>query len=201
MAKIPPTISPALMDILRVRIGLTVGDTSMDAEITMAWEATYDWVEQYLDRYLVPGTYDETVVHKSGHVISLKGYPIDTVNSITSTVNNSAVFDYHVNKTNGNLFIDGGFSEHELTINYTALDPVTGSIYMAMLFVFDLVYTNFGSTTNSTAGGTIKSISSDGAKVDYDLSLNTSGAGGIDAETGLPENAIGLLAMFRRYQC
>jgi hypothetical protein len=202
------TLTPEQLTALRIRIGLDGADTSKDAEITAAYEVALGWVAAFLDRFLIAGTYQEVFTHKRGFSQSLKGYPVLTINSIVDTetgepLNRSGLSTpgYHVAFENGVLYFDGGVSEHQFTVDYTISDPVVGGLFYAVLSVFDSVYagTNGGGTV--IGGGVIKSISSDGAKVDYDTSSGGGGGSGTDLDTGLPSSVVGILQLYRRWQC
>lgn len=201
---IPPTYTPALMEALRVRAGLQANDNSKDAEITAAFNGAVVWLEDYLDRFLVGGNYVETFVHKRGEVISLKGYPVVQINDLTSLSPDSVdtTAPYHLDRVNGLVHFDGVIAEHELQIDYDTDDALSGVLMMAATKLFDVIWAGFNSSGGTVATGAVKSISSDGARVEFDVgSGSSSSASGIDSSTGLPAGMDALLNVYRRYQC
>lgn len=183
--------------LLRARIGLAPDDDSKDLQIEAAWEIATLWVEVYLDRFLIPGTYTETFTHIARHVLSLKAYPVVDIISMDGD-QGPLVTNYHVQKTNGLVFMDGFVISHELTIVYEAAPDVDGPLLLAMLSVFDVVWTDLSATQPTGGDGPVKAISSNGARVEFDLSA---GGATLDASTGMPTSAVYVLNLFRRQSC
>ena len=197
MATKPP--SAELLAILRVRIGLAADDVSKDAAITTAYLAALSWIEQYTDRFLEAGDYTETFTHFAGNTLSLKGYPVTAVLSIVNGTDGDDVAEfYHMEAGSGLLRFDGWMIAHEITVEYTAAPPVNGTLFVALLGVFDLVWLQFNATVteDASAGGAVKSIASDGARVEFDVSGGSAGA--IDPSSGLSASVAALLNMLRR---
>lgn len=197
MATNPPPAS--LMALLRVRVGLEPDDESKDVEIGAAYVAALTWLENYLDRYLEPGTYTETFTHVSANVVSLKGYPVETINTITPDEGEEV--HYHLERTNGLLHFDGYLVSHELVIEYDAEPVVDGALLIALLGLFDVVWATFNTGTDQPAGsGAIKAITSDGARVEFDVSSgSSSGFGSIDPNSGMPVAIAGMLYGYKRW--
>jgi hypothetical protein len=192
-----PWPTAATLALLRARIGLPPGDTTKDAELTAAWAMVTSWVETYLDRWLVPGAYEEVFTHVARKVLSLKAYPVIAITEFLGDVGTQVV-DYHVEKPYGLVHMDGFVISHELTVLYDALPDVDGPIMLAMLSVFDSVWRDLSATEPSGGDGPVKAISSNGARVEFDLS-----AGGmdIDAGSGLPTSVAYMLNLYRRQSC
>lgn len=197
MAINPP--SAELLELLRVRVGLDADDDSQDAAISTTYIAALSWVEQYLDRYLEAGDYTEAFTHFAGHVASLRGYPVTAVASVTQDDNAEAV-PYHLEARNGLVRFDGYAVAHELIVTYTAAPELTGALQVALLGVFDVVWMQLNATVTTDAGeGAVKSITSDGARVEFDVAGGAGGA--IDVSSGLPSAITSILNMFRREHC
>lgn len=199
MATKPP--SDSLLEILRVRIGLDPDDTSKDAEITAAYLAALSWLEQYLDRFLEPGTFTETFTHVAANVISLKGYPVDGIINMSS--DNTDPIHYHVEARNGLIHFDGFLVAHELVVEYDATPVLEGAMMLALLGLFDVVWGTFTSSAaeESLGSGAIKAITSDGARVEFDVSSGASSSfGSIDPNSGMPMAVAAMLQVYRRWQ-
>lgn len=194
-----PVPSNATLALLRIRIGLDATDTSNDANLSTAYSVTVQWLENYLDRILFSetGTETETFTHLNLHVLSLKGYPTIDVTSITTSDSSP---EFHLEHKTGLIHFDGRLFAHEVTVVYTMEDPMVGPLQLAMLMVFDTVWSNLASA-GSVSGGAVKAISSDGARVEFDTSSAAALATGIDPDTGLPAQVVGILQGFRRLKC
>lgn len=190
-----------MLKLLRVRIGLPVDDASKDAIITVAYGAAGQILENYLDRSLEVGGHAETFVHIRNNVVSLRAYPIDEIESIV-TASGFEITAYHVDKVTGLVHFDSGQVRHELMISYTSLDPIDAVLGLAVLSVFDQVYNSITAVNSGGAvsGGAIKSISSDGARIEYMSGVDAS-TSGVDAASGIPTSIIGLLQAYRRQAC
>lgn len=191
--------SPEMLQILRVRVGLAADDTSKDAAITAAYIGALSWLETYLDRYLEAGTYTEVFTHVAANVISLKGYPVDAIISMNADEDLTAVH-YHLEKQNGLIHFDGFAVSHQLTVEYEATPVINGALQLALLGLFDVVWGVFNSTTAEESGGAIKAISSDGARVEFDISGGgASGYGVIDPNSGMPVAVAAMLYGYKRW--
>lgn len=198
---VKPPLSPTtdMMELLRARVGLPAGDTSKDAQIVQALTLAYEWLETYLNRCLVPGTYIETFTHLVGYTLSLSAFPVSVVNSVENE-NAQPVTYYHLDYGNGILHFDGFARAHQLTINYT-MDTPPAALMVAILAVFDLLWASLFGSGSAVAGGVIKSIASDGARVEFAVESSSGSSGAIDPITGLPMSVLGLLHIFRRELC
>lgn len=192
--------SPELLEVLRVRVGLPADDTSKDDEITATYIAALSWMEAYLDRYLEPGTYTESFTHVAANVLSLKGYPVEAIVSMSSDNYDAPPVAYHVEEVNGLIHFDGYAVAHEIAVTYDAKPALTGALYMAFLSLFDSVWAQFHASTSTDPVGTgaIKAISSDGARVEFDVSGSSSSSSGIDPSSGLPFGVAAMLHLYRR---
>lgn len=197
-----PIPSANVLQMLRVRIGLDGADTSQDAEIEMVYGLSVQWMENYLDRilYTQSGTEIETFTHVHKHTLSLRGYPTIGITTVVATEGEN-VLKYHLESSNGLLHFDGLMHAHELVVTYTMDDPMAGPLFLALLAIFDLAWANYNGTVDTDATGAVKAISSDGARVEFDVGSESYGIGGLDLGSGLPARVIGLLNGYRREKC
>jgi len=187
---------------LRIRIGLNGLDVAKDDEINQAYAMTIAWMENYLNRILYSETGQETeeFTHINTMTISLKGYPTVSIDNIVAG-SDETVPNYHLLKVNGLMMCDTPFRSHECSITYTMTDPLVGGLKMAMYMIFDQVWSQFTYVNDGTTSSGVKAISSDGARVEFDVNSSSSSGGDIDIATGLPMNVIGILNDYRRIWC
>lgn len=200
-----PVPTQTLLEALRVRLGLPFDDPGKDPEINQAFAMAVLWLEQYLDRILweTNNQVTETRTHFAGYTLSLKGYPVtsDPI-AMVSASPTPEIPDYHLDHNNGLVQFDGFAKFHRVTISYQIEDILEGPLRYALLLVFDQMHKLItGTTSDSEAGGPIKSISSDGSRIEYDTSAAAASAGTIDLESSLPALAVGMLNLFRRNTC
>ena len=185
------------IETLRQRIGLQPTDNSRDTEILLAMGVTQGLLEAYLDRFLTQKTYTEKFTHISRSVISLRGYPVDSIISVTGTD-----VPYHLDAEAGLVHFDGYVHSHEVTIVYIGgfdADAIPGALEYAYLAAFDMVWQSNQSVGGALGSGVVKSVASDGARVEFfDPTSGGASAVGLDPESGLPVSVIGLLNLYRR---
>lgn len=177
--------------LLRTRIGLTADDVSQDETLDFAWQAALDWAEEYCDRNFRGGDITESVLMDGGSRINLRGYMIESVDSIMRE-DGTDVAHYAIDRPSGLIRLRG-HACGELTINYHAIPVERGPAFLALLGAFDAA---FDMLTGANTGGEIKSTSIDGMRVDFTTDKQTSSQLG-----GLPDSVAGLLAPFRRMYC
>jgi hypothetical protein len=189
-----------MLKLLRVRVGLPVDDASKDDLITAAYGTAGRMLENYLDRSLEAGGHSETFTHAANNVVSLRAYPIDEIMNIV-TASGAEITAYHVAKQSGLVHFDSRQVQHEIMVTYTSLDPIDSVLGLALLSVFDQVYNSITAVNSGGAvsGGAIKSISSDGARIEY--ASGTESASGVDSASGIPTSVLGLLQAYRRQSC
>jgi hypothetical protein len=192
-------LSPAELEMLRQRAGLQPSDTSKDAALAAAWEAAREVLENYLNRDLGPaGLRDEVFTHIRRCTVSLRAYPVKRIEAVI-TADGQEVSGYHVERRTGLVHFDARSARHELLVRYDADPPRSGAILSAQLAAFDGLWAGLNSSGQiAAATGAIKSISSDGARVEFDVGSGAVSASGIDPESGLPAQLVGLLAPYRR---
>lgn len=187
------------IDDLRIRAGLTAGDSSQDNEITGAYEVALSVIESYCDRRFELDTEEEVFAHSSGYSLQLKRFPIITVNSLS--VNEPATApDYHFQPDNGILFFDGLTTSHVITINYdggyTEL-TCPKDLQLAVKSVFDLIW-NLNQTVASDADefGAVKQ-----AKIgDLSLSFDAAGSSALGLnDSFITPGSMQLLSAYKRY--
>jgi hypothetical protein len=197
-APVTPWPDPQTLAQLRVRIGLPINDATRDADITAVWTMATLLAEQYLDRFIRPGAYTESFTHVTGNSISLKGYPLTTLPVITDHSGSTSI-PFHADANNGVVYFDGAIASHSLSVAYECAPP-TG-IMVALIMLFDSLWTTANSTGGAVAAGGIKSISSSGATISYFDPTAGGGTGGIDMNSGLPSGVAAMLNPFRRQAC
>lgn len=192
---------------LRVRVGLDSADATRDADIIAAQAIANNVLEGYLDRTLTEGQYTEEFVHCWNNHVSLKAYPLISIDSVAGA-EPSRIFQHHHDSARGLLFFDGAVADHKMTVTYTggygATYPMPPALELALLLCFDQVWGTMNANADGVdgSGAIIKSISSDGANVQFDVSAS---GGALDStyddETGLPVSVVGLVRPFRREFC
>lgn len=192
-------ISDNLMKLLRVRVGLGPDDTTKDTQIQTVYGVSFEWLETFLDRTLEPGTYTEVFTHWPMNILSLKGYPTTSIDSMLQPDDELAytIPGYHLEPANGLVHFDGLVAAHQLAVTYTCNPQVTGAMSVALLMMFDSNWRLFEASASTEPTGALKVAVIDGMRTEYDTSAS-SGSGGIDPETGLPEAIAGALRMYRR---
>ena len=190
---------------LRVRVGLLDNDASRDADILIARSYAQGIVEEYLDRWLDEGTYTEEFIHITQNTVSLKAYPIIAITSVQRE--DGSDIEYHIDARNGIVHFDGFVRDHRVVVvydgGYGVQFAIPGGVEMAILMMFDHAWETFIKVAGSSSvgGGVIKSIQSDGARVDFDVSGDSGSGAGIDPGSGILYAALGLLRLFRRELC
>jgi hypothetical protein len=159
-------------------------------------------IETYLNRKLEWATDTESFTHKTGCAVSLRRYPLTDVLSVNMNENNQGVL-FHADEENGILHIDGYTITHVLTVVYEGgyLEADTpADLKWCILQAFDLIYQNENAGTGA-AGALVKSIASDGANIQYDLTTSVATAKAMDFVNGLPMNTTAILENYRRILC
>jgi hypothetical protein len=182
---------------LRERIGLVSSDDSKDVAIESVFGIAVDLVETYLDRILRYGSYTETFAHFAGKIVSLKAYPIDTVDVIVYA--NGQEPPYHFNREAGLVYLDSFIRAHELSISYSGgYRTLPSGILMAVIGTFDNVWTEISAKVGAVSGvGEIKSISvPDVGTISYQSSGTGGGAGKDFGQ--VPAALLDVLSTYRR---
>jgi hypothetical protein len=137
---------------LRDRAGLVAGDTSKDAALNISAAAVVALAESYCDRKFSYQGELEEFIHKDGHIISLRRYPIEAIKAISG--DNAP--KYHLDKQNGLIHFDGHLHEHDLKVSYDGGykdGEWPEDLLMAFWLLFDGVWGDYGATGG---GGTVK---------------------------------------------
>ena len=189
---------------LRVRVGLDSTDSSKDTEINAALAMSESLIENYLDRWLSEGTYTEQFTHEVNTHVSLKAYPLISIDSVT--LDNGTGINYHFNTHNGLLFFDAIAAQHQLLITYTGgygtTYPLPAALELGILLCFDQVWGSFNSQADGvTVGGVVKSIAADGASISFETGSGSTASDIYETDSGLPANVTSILRLFRREFC
>lgn len=165
---------------LRARVGIAPGDTTRDAELQAALEAAGTLMETYCDRYFMQSGQTETFTHIETNVLSLKRYPVNTINSIVDE-NGQAITAYHVDSKAGLVQLDAFTVRHQVTVSYEGgYDPLPDDLVLVALSLFDKVFAMQGGGGAAVAAGGIKTIRAGDLSVTYDTGAQaaTGGSGG-----------------------
>lgn len=193
----PVVLSPVLLGMLRQRIGLDAADPAQDSALAAAYEAAVRVTETYLDRYIVAGTYVERFTHFRGRTLSLRGYPLVSDPQLVGD-DGASLGAWHIDSQAGLLQLDATTCAHEVQVTYDAA-PNIPALSVALLLVFDLMWAQFSGSPGSSTGA-VKSIASNGARVEYHDAGQPSQPGSL-AAAGMPSGAAALLAPYRRLSC
>lgn len=189
------------IETLRVRIGLDSADNSRDDELTLYYQIALAIIETYCNRKFEWQADVEKFTHKAGYGLSLRRYPLTEITAINGDENNTAI-RFHAHDESGVIEFDGYVISHVVTVEYeggfTELN-VPADLKWCILQGFDLI--NQGETGNELTGAIVKSIASDGANIQYDLSASIGTAKALDLVSGLPSNTVAILDNYRRILC
>jgi hypothetical protein len=208
---------------MRKRIGLQPNDPSRDADITAALEISLDLAETYLDRKLTKQA-DEEDFFGGSTAFLLHRWPVDRISGVDITAKfiGSPIIQYTWSTTGsesyftvdwekGIVFTPSYARGWPLTITYRGgFDPLPNALLMALLQVFDSVWTSdpmLGGTAGGgiiQGSGAVKKVSLVGiGSVDLDVGATAVGGGGMggydEGPWGLiPASAISILSRYRR---
>lgn len=181
------------IETLRQHAGLAPSDASKDAEIEAAFLLALETLEAYLDRWLTLAAYTEQEVHVVGREISLKAYPLQSVESLKG--DSGAALAYHAEKPTGVLKLDSFICYHTVDIEYTGgFQILPGPLQMALLATFDNVWAVY-SPTDSGGAKEVKAMTVDGMRVEYNVSSTSASASAFGA---IPASALSMLDPYRR---
>jgi hypothetical protein len=163
----------------RVRIGLESTDTSKDAELTAAMDASLNFAEKYCDRFFMLKDEIAEEIHFTDKDVQLHRFPLVSITSINAD-NKPVVSNYHMEKTTGRVVFDSSICAHTLLVSYSGgYAKLPGDLELAIWKLFDVAWGSISATaTGAAGGGAIKAISSSGARVEFDTSRGGANLGG-----------------------
>ena len=185
-------------DLATAKTRLGILDTTQDALLQIGLDTAIALAENYCKR-LFP--YASEVAHfyyPTANTLSLPRYPVEQVASITGTKSGAAISDYKVDKSAG--LIEFGRHDYyhrgpnQIDVTYAGgYKTYPADLELAFWMIFDTLWPTLSSTGGAapTTGGAVKSISSDGARIEYDVSGGS--VAGVDSDTGLPTMSINIL--------
>lgn len=192
-----------MFDIVTAKTRLNIVDATQDVAVQALLDAALSLAERYCNRGFLYKA--ERVRFYDSHFgsLPLPRYPIDTVTKLTGAGK------HHVHKSTGLITIhrdaawwSGG---HEIVVEYAGgYKVLPGDLELALWEVFDNLWSrHIASPTAAaaaTTGGAIKSISSDGARVEFDVSGGavSSTPNALNFDSGLPFSAQSILDLYRR---
>ena len=189
------------LDAAKVRLEIAPGDTTKDAQITLAMEMSILLAESYLNRKLlkkVDTTQSFYRVH--GRMVFLERYPVESIKSIAlpPVGTTMPLESVTVNPRTGGVDYYSLHGQSEVLITYTGgYDPLPADLEWALWMLFDTLYAEMEAGPISGGGGggiviegsgDVKSIQIyDVGKVDYDVgtTVSNTSSGGVGASAAL----------------
>lgn len=173
-----------MLEMLKLILGIT--DNTQDDYLNSLLDVSQEYVENYLDRKLDVGTYEDYVEVNQRSTIDLRQYPAIKVNHIENLDGNE-IEDYRVVKPSGrirlNRIIDGDFII-EYEAGYETL-PAWAQKAIVDTAVALSSQAGAGGGASSAGTGAIKSEEIVGvAKITYDTGSSSSGLFSVGGDNG-----------------
>lgn len=179
-----------MFDLATAKTRLNITGTTQDVQLQAALDTALAWAETYCDRYFKYGPQEEIFTHTNGPTLSLKRYPIESINKGGPA--------HHFDADSGVVFLHDYNQKHQITVDYFGgYKTLPADLEMALWGTFDSVWSTMQSAGSApVGGGAIKAISSDSQRIEYD----TSGGAvvGVDSNSGLPSMAAAILNSYVR---
>lgn len=193
-----------MFDIVTAKARLNITDATQDVAVQAMLDAALSLAERYCNRSFLYKA--ERVRFYDSHFgsLPLPRYPIESVTKFTGAGNN-----YHVHKSTGTITLhrDASWwsSGHEVVVEYTGgYKVLPPDLVLALWEIFDNLWGRHTASPTAaaaaTTGGAIKSISSDGARVEFDVSGGAVAAtpNALNYDSGMPYSAQSILDLYRR---
>ena len=90
----------------KARLGIAAGDTTKDAFVTAALNASLALAESYCDRKFLYAAERATFNHPRGASLSLPRYPLEQITAVTGDTTGAAI-KYHMESGTGLVILDG----------------------------------------------------------------------------------------------
>ena len=181
-----------MFDLSTAKTRLNITGTTQDTALQVALDTALALAETYCDRYFMYQANEiEKFVHAHSNTLSLKRYPIEMINS--------GAGEHHYGQDSGVVYLHDNSFQHETTVDYNGgYKTLPLDLEFAFWMIFDNLWPTISSTGGAapTTGAAVKSISSDGARIEYDVSGGS--VAGVDSDTGLPTMSINILDKYRR---
>lgn len=186
----------------KARLGIAAGDTTKDAFVTAALNASLALAESYCDRKFLYAAERATFNHPRGASLSLPRYPLEQITAVTGDTTGAAI-KYHMESGTGLVILDGWAGGHKIAVDYAGgYKTLPDDLLLALWLIFDAVWQSI-----SQVGGAAGAL--DGVKsltvVDVGtVSYFEGGASGASSAKGgamggaIPPVAAGILNLYRR---
>lgn len=210
-----PYGNQTLLDLFKLYLGIDVGDTTKDTELSFSLDAAGQICEQYIDRVIGKRPVEEYFQSYFGRV-TLHNYPVDTAQDVTVTLNGQEQSDYEVYEERWRLpHLTRQAVQHDMpldwraydrvVVSYTAgFDPIPSDLSQAIIYTAADIYSSQGQGILPGGGGggsgAIKSMSiHDVGSITYDVGVAQGPSGGSISSFGvINETAAHLLHRYKR---
>lgn len=136
------------------RLGIDPGDIDSDQEILAILAATMRTAENYTDRRFERANDVDEFFEETGRVLSLKRYPVETVDLIAS--DSLQLLDpatYRVSRGNGLIYLNGwswAFGRRVEVVYTGGYAEIPPDVEIALWAIFDLIWEANAATTGQT---------------------------------------------------
>ena len=183
----------------RARIGLAAGDTSKDAQLTAALNASSALAERYCDRLFGYASATETFVQFAAREVQLERFPIVSVASVVA--DDATLSKYQIDKKSGMiLFEGGGVSALSLVVTYAGgYQTMPADLELSLWMIFDSVWPSVSGVagTGASSGAISRITVPDVGSISFDTGSNS--AAGLNGL--VPDSAAAILDLYRRPSC
>ena len=195
-----------MFNLADVKDYLGITGTTDDARVTAAMNMSLSLAEKYCNRKFAKQAETEEIMPVHGRTVQLHRIPVDTITSVNKTHGGGALTDYVVAKEAGVVYLNGAAYDRKVTVSYTGgLDPIDDDILMALMEIVGAVWPKFkagaGSGGSSAMAGQIKSVASDGARIEYFGDTGSTGSSSGFAGGMVSPFAQSILDLYRIEEC
>ena len=182
-------------DLASAKEFLGVTGTADDSKIQAVMSMALLMAENYCRRKFTYAREQAKFYDVHYETLSLHRYPVAMVHQVTTAE------DCRVHAAAGLLKFTRPVVAEVIGVDYEGgFKEFPADLVMALMQIVQSQYATVSGGAAAVVGGTIKSISSNGSRVEYDTSGGAVSAG-VDRDTGLPSMAISILDSYRRELC
>ena len=187
-------------DLATAKVRLKIADATQDAALQGMLNAALSLAERYCNRGFAYKA--ERVTFYDGHYASLPmpRFPIEQVIKISNSVG-----QYHVHSQTGLISLHRPHFLDKIEVDYAGgYKVLPADLELALWEIFDNLWSRHTASATSgaavTGGGAVKSISSDGARIEFDVSGGAAVAtpNALNYDSGMPYSAQSILDLYRR---
>jgi hypothetical protein len=184
----------------RVRIGLNESDTTKDAMLTIAMNASLGEAQRYCNRTFFYTQEEAEFIHFSADIAQLGRYPLRQVLSVQADSGLIDAAHYHIHNQEGKIVFDYRVVSHTLRIRYEGgYVQLPSELEVALWLIFDAMWAALDVTGSTASTGSIKTISvPDVGSITY---ADTSKTGSSTDAGPIPGVAKSILDLFRMIVC